>query len=577
MSSPTVRRPGTGPVLVLGDDTRSFLATVRSLGRKGLEVHAAPFHFDGPALKSRYVQRVHRIPYYLGDGQAWLEAMQAVVAEHGIEFIIPCEERSLLPLRRHRDAFAQCKLGIVNDTAFDAFFDKAATHTLAERCGVPSPALEDVTQASSAEDLVHRLGLPLACKWNQSYTWPDLYVRTKVAIVHSTEELRKWLSRAAKESGRTSVEAFAPGVGLGVSVLAHEGKVLQAFEHHRVNELDGASFLRVSRPVHAERLKAVERMAAAVNMTGIAMFEFKHDAATEQWALLEVNARPWGSMPLPVALGVDFPAQFHALLCKGEAPTQTPYALGIMGRNLIPDLQQLRMRLKETSHLGALLGALAWTGGLLRRPLGREHWDVWTADDPLPGRTELRSFVQSVKAKLMPARAPTEAQQPALASKRDDHAPGRVIFVCLGNICRSPYAAERAKQLLVQAGLSGWEVRSAGTLPRQPRPSPALAIECAGRHGVDLQEHRSTTLDFEWVDWADQLVVFDDTIRDALLARHPEARTKLRTWSELSPGAAAAGGVADPFGKERSAFEHAYAQIDTVLTAWITALRGRQP
>jgi protein-tyrosine-phosphatase len=35
--------------------------------------------------------------------------------------------------------------------------------------------------------------------------------------------------------------------------------------------------------------------------------------------------------------------------------------------------------------------------------------------------------------------------------------------------------------------------------------------------------------------------------------------------------------VADPFGKERSAFEHAYAQIDTVLTAWITALRGRQP
>jgi hypothetical protein len=124
-------------VLVLGDDTRSFLATVRSLGRKGLEVHAAPFHFDGPALKSRYVQQVHRIPYYLGDGQAWLEAMQAVVEEHGIEFIIPCEERSLLPLRRHRDAFAQCKLGIVNDAAFNAFFDKASTHALAERCGVP--------------------------------------------------------------------------------------------------------------------------------------------------------------------------------------------------------------------------------------------------------------------------------------------------------------------------------------------------------------------------------------------------------------------------------------------------------
>jgi protein-tyrosine phosphatase len=248
-----------------------------------------------------------------------------------------------------------------------------------------------------------------------------------------------------------------------------------------------------------------------------------------------------------------------------------------MGRNLIPDLQQLRMRLKETSRLGALLGALAWTAGLLRRALGREHWDVWTADDPQPGRSELLGFVQSVKAKLMPARPLAGAQRPAIDAKRDDHAPSRVIFVCLGNICRSPYAAERAKQLLQQAGLKGWEVRSAGTLPRQPRPSPALAIECAGRRGVDLLEHRSTTLDFEWVEWADQLVVFDDTIRDALLARHPEARTKLRTWSELSPGAAAAGGVADPFGKERSAFEHAYAQIDSVLSSWISAFRGRQP
>ena len=30
-------------VLVIGDDMRSFLATVRSLGRQGLEVHVAPY------------------------------------------------------------------------------------------------------------------------------------------------------------------------------------------------------------------------------------------------------------------------------------------------------------------------------------------------------------------------------------------------------------------------------------------------------------------------------------------------------------------------------------------------------
>ena len=45
--SSTSRR---GKALVMGDATRGFLATVRSLGRKGIEVHAAPFDFRAPAL-----------------------------------------------------------------------------------------------------------------------------------------------------------------------------------------------------------------------------------------------------------------------------------------------------------------------------------------------------------------------------------------------------------------------------------------------------------------------------------------------------------------------------------------------
>ena len=51
-----------GTVLVMGDDTRGFLATVRSLGRQGIEVHAAPADFRSPALASRYVQGGPRHP-----------------------------------------------------------------------------------------------------------------------------------------------------------------------------------------------------------------------------------------------------------------------------------------------------------------------------------------------------------------------------------------------------------------------------------------------------------------------------------------------------------------------------------
>jgi hypothetical protein len=51
-------------VLVFGDEMRIFLAVVRSLGRAGKEVHAAPFNWHSPALKSKYISAIHHLPRY---------------------------------------------------------------------------------------------------------------------------------------------------------------------------------------------------------------------------------------------------------------------------------------------------------------------------------------------------------------------------------------------------------------------------------------------------------------------------------------------------------------------------------
>ena len=54
------------------------------------------------------------------------------------------------------------------------------------------------------------------------------------------------------------------------------------------------------------------------------MFEFRVDNGSGAWALLEVNARPWGSLPLPVALGADFPYRWYRLLVEGDRNPCTP-------------------------------------------------------------------------------------------------------------------------------------------------------------------------------------------------------------------------------------------------------------
>src|SRR5258705_8028596 len=98
---------GRRKVLVLGNDTRSFLATVRSLGRAGLDVHAAPFGFRSPALRSRYISRVHWLPYYIAGSEEWLESITALLGFGVFAFVISCRELTLIPLPLPRPPFCR--------------------------------------------------------------------------------------------------------------------------------------------------------------------------------------------------------------------------------------------------------------------------------------------------------------------------------------------------------------------------------------------------------------------------------------------------------------------------------------
>ena len=70
-------------VLVIGDDTRSFLAVVRSLGRRGWDVDAAPFDHSSPALYSRHLRRVHRVDAYSLSPDRWVERLRSLAADEG--------------------------------------------------------------------------------------------------------------------------------------------------------------------------------------------------------------------------------------------------------------------------------------------------------------------------------------------------------------------------------------------------------------------------------------------------------------------------------------------------------------
>ncbi len=91
----------------------------------------------------------------------------------------------------------------------------------------------------------------------------------------------------------------------------------------------------------------------------------------------------------------------------------------------------------------------------------------------------------------------------------------KICFVCTGNACRSPFAECVTKKLLADAGMSGIEVCSLGTLDWGENPRDAAMVDVAKELGYELSG-TTTVMTRERLMEADTVVVFEDQHRDAV-------------------------------------------------------------
>jgi protein-tyrosine phosphatase len=106
----------------------------------------------------------------------------------------------------------------------------------------------------------------------------------------------------------------------------------------------------------------------------------------------------------------------------------------------------------------------------------------------------------------------------------------RILFVCMGNICRSPTAEGVMRHLLAERGLDGEiEVQSAGTGGwHAGNPPDARATATARARGITLagEARQVTRRDFEEFDW---LVAMDrENLRDLRAIAPPGTEHKVR-------------------------------------------------
>ncbi|WP_411832075.1 low molecular weight protein-tyrosine-phosphatase [Pseudoxanthomonas mexicana] len=150
----------------------------------------------------------------------------------------------------------------------------------------------------------------------------------------------------------------------------------------------------------------------------------------------------------------------------------------------------------------------------------------------------------------------------------------RLLFVCLGNICRSPMAEGALRARLREAGLGGRvEVDSAGTGDwHVGHPPDHRAIACARGHGVDIAGLRARQLqrqDFERFDWL--LCADAQNLRDARRRAPPQLAHKavlLLEWAGIPETVA----VPDPYTGCGDDFELTWRLVDSAASAVVARL-----
>lgn len=154
------------------------------------------------------------------------------------------------------------------------------------------------------------------------------------------------------------------------------------------------------------------------------------------------------------------------------------------------------------------------------------------------------------------------------------------MFVCTGNICRSPLAEAVFRDLVGIAGLSDrFEIASSGTSAYHVgQPADDRMRRVASAHGVTIR-NRSQQLEEGDLDDYDLLLGMDLSNLHEMraLAARPEHRAKLRLFREFDPEGGKGAEVPDPYYGGPAGFERVYAMVERTCRSLLAALRDEVP
>jgi len=420
------------PAVVVGIETPIGLTVIRDLGSRGVPVIGVGRSDTALGLASRYLRRgVVRA----ASAQGLIDQLAALGQELGRACLFAISENDIELLNRHRDRLANFTIMFADERRMASVLNKDATYAAAARAGVRAPRTEQVTNLAEVEALGATLRFPVVLKWANPHEamavlGPFGLGIDKTRYCHSAAELIDYLRPYGRAGVFPLIQEYCAGYGLGQFVLMKDGVAHYTFQHRRVHEWPpegGFSSLceSVGAPEHAALMEKSIALLRELEWEGVAMVEYRYDPATGDAALMEVNGRFWGSLPLAYHAGANFPYLLYRLFGLGEAIAPAPYRAGVRCRYMLPETKRLlrilfaQQKIPDRKLQFARGAELA--GYLFDFVRPGSHYYVYDARDRGPFFSDLKQMAKKALGPILPKRRPAPLPVPIEQDARKGH------------------------------------------------------------------------------------------------------------------------------------------------------------
>lgn len=325
---------------------------LKRLADDGFEVNGADYRSGAPGLNSNRIADKSKNLIYPNpkiDEDAFVESVLDHITNEKFDVVLPVNAAEMMALAKHRDTVEKHalfpfesyhKLLLLHDKKY--FFELMAAnigreylpHTIsigdttaptteiltkAGLASVPCTEIKNFTDAKTFLTATKDISYPLIVKTRRSTSSVGVYrVMTAEDLIGACEKL---------DNADIIIQENVDGRGVGISSIRwNQPGMMHHFGHKRVREYPisgGASTSREPWPVDGHPLADhLSTLLQKLNWHGVVMFELKESDLGDGFAykFLEANPRFWGSVPLAMANGVNFPV----LLCRAVLNREIP-------------------------------------------------------------------------------------------------------------------------------------------------------------------------------------------------------------------------------------------------------------